>query len=398
MYIFYLGNGMGTLGLIIDPLYDAELQKEDTVVWDMTMRPWLELLPRPCWFFDSDKNTSVPETTSDWSLFAFMFLHRPLELTIVPIHPDRPEDYEKALACDMVMFFIYNESEAWTMATPEKWRRDQRFWNLPNIYPPRSWQRIVDRKRHCYRLLEQRGIPVLPWIFCSREEFDQGPESIYRTIASFARSLGAARIVLRPEFGSCMTGVRLLTMVDGALDAASREMVQEVISEYPGIYITKFITTFDDPGEYKVYFIGDEARYVYLLQTDLVSEKQIDILMEPQNCPHPEAVAFAKRVYRILPQLTMSDGTPVSRVLTRIDVVWDSERKTFFVNEIEAVPSFLTTQTQYVLEPAIGQQTWHVFREYLLRKKARTVQIPRTPVFLLVLLLAVVWVVQTKIE
>lgn len=320
-------------GFIHTPLTDIEVNfKRDGVPIDVEKRPWLKQISAD--FVVLDKHEK-PHTSGDVSLYYYIRWKYPdIPLVLMNPHTTSLHDMD---AHALNFYVTYNRGEAYTFDNHDQYVHACRLLSHDSILMPKGWQAIVDNKNNMYQYLTQHGIDVLPWLY-----FQNGKEtmSTMRTkIMQFMQEQGIQSVVVRPEYGSCTESVEMLSWED--VMGGDLYSLVRVLSSFPGVFITPFVSDFVDKGEYKVMFIGGKPYGVFKL-IQALDDSNDDPTITYISPSHPDVrvyVEYAEKVFATLPKLYIC-GKEWPIYYTRIDLVccWKGQ---MFVNEIEAVPSLL---------------------------------------------------------
>lgn len=321
-------------GLLYCPLLFNEINdKDDGIIYNTTQRPWLVNVP-PHYQLKNDKGVLC--TTTDISIYYYIKWKYPdVDFRLINPH-DKSTRYKQNR---LNFYFVYNKGEAFSFDTRTNYARACVMLDNDNVYPPPSWQHLVDHKQNMYEYLKDNNVNILPYVYISNLH-----ESPLKSLTDFLTTHKIQKFIVRPEYGT--TSKDILIRTDNDIhDKAFQTELHQLIHQYPGILVNQYIDGIQRFGEFKVYFVGDNPFCVYHLFQDVVTFEGTRELM--YNVNHPkvkDVVAYARNIFLKLPPFNMY-GVAYPRIITRIDVacclqnILQFEPSRFFVTEVESVPS-----------------------------------------------------------
>lgn len=354
-------------GLIYCPLIRNEIDnKDDGIVLDVASRPWLKHIPLK---FQARNEEGVMCTTSDISIYYYIkwkYPDAPLKLL------DPHVMTEKDIAANNLNFyFIYNRGEAYSFDIPYHYNRMCKLLDHPRVYPPPSWQQLVDHKQTMYDYLIKHQVNVLPYLYVTGVNIT----TALLKVTDFVEGRGYEKFILRPEYGTTSNDVFVHTISE--LDSNEfKENVQSLIRKYPGFIVTQFIHGVKKFGEFKVYFVGNKPFCVYHLFQSVTEEmKHIQKAYDPYDPVVADATRYATKIFAKLPPYLI-DNVEYPRIITRIDLacclqdaqVFDESK--LFVTEIESVPSLLGSLKEVFMDVAAAEQMYKIMMMDTFRRNA----------------------------
>lgn len=361
-------------GIIYTPLLETEVNvKNDGVPLDINQRPWLQNLPSN--FIVQDDNGDF-FTTGDVSLYYYIkWMYPQIDIKLLNPH----EITEADVAANKINFVItYNRGEAYSFDTYDNFLKINDILQHKSIYPPQSWQKLVDHKQNMYKYLQDNGVNVLPYRYYSSSDESIDVDDIIEDIEDYAEENDVEKIIIRPEFGTISNDIGVFDMDDLETEEFE-DYIDKVQDKYPGMIVTPFVEDFKTNGEFKVYFVGGRPFLVLKLlqsvETDEDGEEEgPDItLFNPSDPYVAQFVEYAQQVFARLPKITIGKDTQFPLIYTRIDLVCCYKGQ-IFLNEIEAVPSLLGPDKKEApfLDQSVGDQIVQVIQLYeMLDKKEK---------------------------
>jgi hypothetical protein len=251
--------------------------------------------------------------------------------------------------------------------------------NAGNVYPPYPYQKFINNKCTYYKYLADKKIPVAPTHCITKNKWLSRDSDAYTNkIISKIKANKWESIIAKPVYGQeSKDFAKFLTpKTPKGCDSCGDEFcnkpklkkyLSKNIPKYKSIIIQEYIPGFDaDNPEYRLYFI--DGIYAYcVVTTDSIVEtpKQEGGKYSVKKSDWDYLMKFGKRVMDSLPKFNLP-GLNKSPILTRIDVGTGLKDvpKSFFVNEVEFVPSLYIEDQNFPVVEEIAKSLVGVAFEY----------------------------------
>ena len=341
------------IGLLITPYKNEEMLKAEMIpITDQ--RPWLHSVHQKFIIEDKDEDTDwVPD---DISIYYYLKETYKNKHQIEYIMGNDPFVYDKVKQCDIVFLLIFDMLEAFHILSHSEFKEMKRTFMLPNVYPPFSFQNFINNKNKYYQYLMEKGVPVLPMVHVSSDEFKRNPQECVQRVLQITRGDEGA-FIGKPIFGQEKKDFEIFEK-----NVESYKLVkylERVTNLYDGCIFQPFVKYLAEKYEFRVYFVGD--RYIYTIRTQFIPFQGIFDLQFMTMEDDPELlkiVQFAKKVFSLLPELNMG-SKKVDKLVTRIDISCCFQTSQYFVSEVEFVPSLFSSEQKVVdlmIDQLIGEQ------------------------------------------
>ena len=258
-----------------------------------------------------------------------------------------------AKSCDVVFLLIFDILEAFHTLPTEKFERIQKVFSLPNVFPPYTYQKLVNHKNLYYDYLSKHGIRVVPTLYISSHEFLKDHHSCVEKVMTIPRG-DRNSFIGKPIYGQ--ESIDFYLFDEYTRPNHVHKYLERISALYKGCVFQPFIKSLSDDGEYRVFYIGDQ--YVYTIKTKFnsarsdIEEKHVTLETDKKL---KDVLKFTNKVFQSLPDLKVG-GKSIEKLMTRIDVncCYDGN---YFVSEIEFVPSlFMNTIDDLLIDKQLGDQ------------------------------------------
>ena len=258
-----------------------------------------------------------------------------------------------AKSCDVVFLLIFDILEAFHTLPKEKFERIQKVFSLPNVFPPYTYQKLVNHKNLYYDYLSEHGIRVVPTLYISSHEFLRDPHSCVEKVMTMSRG-DRNSFIGKPIYGQ--ESIDFYLFDEYTRPNHVHKYLERISALYKGCVFQPFIKSLLDDGEYRVFYIGNN--YVYTIKTKFDSTRTY---ITETHVTHrddkklKDVLKFTNKVFQSLPDLKVG-GKTMEKLMTRIDVncCYDGN---YFVSEIEFVPSlYINTVDNLFIDKQLGDQ------------------------------------------
>lgn len=258
-----------------------------------------------------------------------------------------------AKSCDVVFLLIFDILEAFHTLPREKFERIQKVFSLPNVFPPYTYQKLVNHKNLYYDYLSEHGIRVVPTLYISSHEFLRDPHSCVEKVMTMSRG-DRNSFIGKPIYGQ--ESIDFYLFDEYTRPNHVHKYLERISALYKGCVFQPFIKSLLDDGEYRVFYIGNN--YVYTIKTKFDSTRTY---ITETHVTHrddkklKDVLKFTNKVFQSLPDLKVG-GKTMEKLMTRIDVncCYDGN---YFVSEIEFVPSlYINTVDNLFIDKQLGDQ------------------------------------------
>ena len=278
---------------------------------------------------------------------------------------------------DIVFVVIYDLLESFHLANKSKFENYKSVLQKSrNIYPPYEYQKFINNKCTYYKYLADKKIPVAPTHCISRKKWlKRDADSYVSKLVNKINNNKWKSVIAKPVYGQESKDFAKFVKTDSCKECGISETqtksikkyLSRNIPKYKSIVIQEYIPGFDKSNpEFRTYFI--DGIYAYTVVT---TDKIVDTpTQEGGNFKIPAdkwryIQSFSKRVMDSLPKLDLP-GLLKSPILTRIDIGSGLEGvpHTFFVNEVEFVPSLYIEDQDFPVVEEIAKSLLEVAFEY----------------------------------
>lgn len=331
------GDQKMRIGILITPSMSSEQTKNELIPIN-DRRPWLHGLPDKYIILDDD---SEPNTTDDVSIGRYISARLGRNAKVTLIDPLSPHAIDIARSQHVVFLLIYDMLEAFHTLPKRLFRRVERLFRLPNVYPPWRFQRLINHKNFYYAYLRRRGVPVLPFLHLSKASFTTRPKAAVDAVMRFADA-HRGEIICKPVYGQ--ESIDFFQFGSPLESTRVEAHMEKMFKTYSGLVYQPFIENLQS-REYRVFFFGEQP--LYLVRTG--EEDGFTIMAKDARGKRAEIVRFAHTAVKALPPATFR-GVPVPRLLTRVDVACCYGDSRWFISELEFVPSLFVDWTEGMLK------------------------------------------------
>ena len=293
---------------------------------------------------------------------------------------------------DIVYIIIYDLLESFHLSDKSKFENFKHtLKNCDNVYPPYDYQKFINNKCTYYKYLAGKKIPVAPTHCISKNKWlkrdsDDYTNKLIRKIKSNKWDSIIAKPVYGQEskdFAKFVTKRKENCQIkpincdsgecENSIDCQKgriKKYLAKNIPKYKSIVIQEYIPGFDKSNpEFRTYFIDGIYAYTVVTTNTIVDTP----FQEGGNFKIPTQqwkyiLSFSKKVMDSLPKLELP-GIHRSPILTRIDIGSGLEGApyTFFVNEVEFVPSLYIEDQNFPVVEEIAKSLLEVAFEYHFR-------------------------------
>ncbi len=247
-----------------------------------------------------------------------------------------------------------------------------------NVYPPYKYQKFINNKCIYYKYLAKKGVPVAPTYCVSREKwFKRNPDKYVTNLLSKVKHNKWESIIAKPVYGQESIDFAKFKDCPGTSPGkCKRENLKKYLNKnipkYKSIVIQEYIKGFDkDNPEIRTYFINGIYRYSIVTTSKRVARPvQEGGTFKIPNENWNYIKKFSQSVMDLLPKLDLPGNS--SPILTRIDIGSGLEGApfTYFINEVEFVPSLYIEDQKYPVVEKISESLVEVAKLY------KTVSLP----------------------
>lgn len=280
----------------------------------------------------------------------------------------------------IVFVIIYDLLESFHLSDKSRFENYKNVLSSsPNIYPPYEYQKFINNKCTYYKYLARKKIPVAPTHCITRKKWlkrDTG-KYVSKLVKKINRNNWES-VIAKPVYGQESKDFAKFVKNDGCeecgitpkQESGIKKYLSKNLPKYKSIVIQEYIPGFDKSNpEFRTYFI--DGIYAYTVVT---TDKIVDTpVQEGGHFKIPSLqwnyiMKFSKRVMDSLPKLDMPKHLR-SPILTRIDIGSGLEGvpHTFFVNEVEFVPSLYIEDQDFPVVQELAKSLLEVAFEYRFR-------------------------------
>ena len=291
---------------------------------------------------------------------------------------------------DIVYIIIYDLLESFHLSDTSKFDTFKKtLKSCNNVYPPYEYQKFINNKCTYYKYLANKKLPVAPTHCITKQKWLKRDSDAY--VDKLVRKIKHNKwssVIAKPVYGqeskdfakfvtkkiekcendNCDSG-----QCSESIDCQKgriKKYLSKNIPKYKSIVIQEYIPGFDKSNpEYRTYFIDGIYAYT-VVTTDKIVETPIQ---EGGKYKIPQQqwnyiLRFSKKVMESLPKFDLP-GNLKNPILTRIDIGSGLEGVpfTFFVNEVEFVPSLYIEDQEFPVVEEIAKSLLEVAFEYKFR-------------------------------
>ena len=374
------------IGLVLN-YKKAEKRKDELLSINSKTKPWLRKAQEKMYkkhIIISDKGAYT--ISVDVALGVYLEYTYP-NVIIDYITPDEISS-KRFKQNDIVFILIYDLLEAFHLSDKTKfYKYKQALKTCKNVYPPYQYQKFINNKCIYYKYLFEKGIPVAPTYCISKLKwFSKNPDTYVKNLLSKIKNKKWDSFITKPVYGqeaigfskflSCNNTVKkcksekcFKTKVSNnksTLDCQKtkiKKYLTKNLIKYKNIVVQKYINGFDKKKpEIRTYYIN--GRYMYsIITTATVNTGMTEKtpIQEGGKYKIPDEEwnyirLFSQKVMDTLPKLNLS-GTMKHPLVTRIDIGSGLEGVpyTYFINEVEFVPSLFIYKTKTPVLETLAQ-------------------------------------------
>jgi len=292
---------------------------------------------------------------------------------------------------DIVYIVIYDLLESFHLSDHSKFENFKNtLKNCNNVYPPYKYQKFINNKCHYYKYLANKNIPVAPTHCISKKKWLKRDSDTYvDKLISKIKSNKWNSVIAKPVYGqeskdfakfvskqkcdppvNCDSGGGCENTID-CQKGRIKKYLSKNIPKYKSIVIQEYIPGFDKSNpEYRTYFIDGIYAYT-VVTTDTIVDTPVQEggKFKISSNQWNYIMWFSKKVMDSLPKFNLP-GNLKSPILTRIDIGSGLEGVpyTFFVNEVEFVPSLYIEDQNFPVVQEIAKSLLEVAFEYQFSK------------------------------
>ena len=299
------------------------------------------------------RNNGSKYVADDISIYYYLQYKYGKRHSFILIRGDDENIETIAKSCDVVFLLIFDILEAFHTLPREKFERIQKVFSLPNVFPPYTYQKLVNHKNLYYDYLSEHGIRVVPTLYISSHEFLRDPHSCVEKVMTMSRG-DRNSFIGKPIYGQ--ESIDFYLFDEYTRPNHVHKYLERISTLYKGCVFQPFIKSLLDDGEYRVFYIGN--KYVYTIKTKFDSTRTY---ITETHVTHrddkklKDVLKFTNKVFQSLPDLKVG-GKTMEKLMTRIDVNCCYDGK-YFVSEIEFVPSlYINTVDNLFIDKQLGDQ------------------------------------------
>jgi len=376
------------IGIVLN-YKNAEKKKDELL--NVKSFPWLNLANESCYKKFTILRKNVKHVPADVAIGIYLeSLNEPDSEVEIIVDYITPDDISTARfkKNDIVFIIIYDLLESFHLSDKTKFYNFKHtLMNSSNVYPPYDYQKFINNKCKYYSYLSKKGIPVAPTHCITKQKwYARDADRYVNKIISKIKSNHWESIIAKPVYGQESKDFAKFMATPNCnnnksdnkckltLDNEKKHLkryLSKNIPKYKSIVLQEYIPGFDkDNPEIRTYFLNGNYVYSIVTTSNLVerprqeggkypiSQKQWKYLM-----------SFSKKVMNKLPKLDLP-GELKHPILTRIDIGSGLEGApfTYFVNEVEFVPSLYIEDQDYPVVETIADSLLKVAMEYRFTK------------------------------
>uniref|UniRef100_A0A6C0AY71 ATP-grasp domain-containing protein n=1 Tax=viral metagenome TaxID=1070528 RepID=A0A6C0AY71_9ZZZZ len=368
----------------------AEMKKDE--LYCVKEHPWLKIANEKSYnslTITKKNKRCVPADVAIGVFLENLPKNEEIKITVDYITPDEIS-LERFRKNDIVFVIIYDLLECFHLSKGKQFETYKHaLKNADNVYPPYVYQKFINNKCAYYKYLAEKKIPVAPTHCISKKKWLKRDSDAYvDKLINKIKSNKWTAVIAKPVYGqeskdfakfvtkpkeecedNCDSGG-----CGDAIDCQKgriKKYLSKNIPKYKSIVIQEYIPGFDKSNpEFRTYFIDGIYAYT-VVTTDRIVDTPVQ---EGGNFKVPSdqwnyIMRFSKKVMETLPKFNLP-GNLKSPILTRIDIGSGLEGVpyTFFVNEVEFVPSLYIEDQDFPVVEEIAKSLLHVAMEYRFAK------------------------------
>ena len=372
------------IGIVLN-YKNAEKKKDELL--NVKSFPWLNLANESCYKKFTILRKNVKHVPADVAIGIYLeSLNEPNSEVEIIVDYITPDDISTARfkKNDIVFIIIYDLLESFHLSDKTKFYNFKHaLMNSSNVYPPYEYQKFINNKCKYYSYLSKKGIPVAPTHCITKQKwYARDADRYVNKIISKIKSNHWESIIAKPVYGqeskdfakfmatpNCNNNKndnKCKLTLDNEKNHLKRYLSKN-IPKYKSIVLQEYIPGFDkDNPEIRTYFLNGKYVYSIITTSNLVERPR----QEGGKYPIPPKqwkylMSFSKKVMDKLPKLDLP-GELKNPILTRIDIGSGLEGApfTYFVNEVEFVPSLYIEDQDYPVVETIADSLLKVAMEY----------------------------------
>ena len=377
------------IGIVLN--YKKAEQKKDEL-YCIDKYPWLGLAKDPKYnslTINKKGKTCVPADLAIGLFLESLPQNENVKIVIDYIQPD-DISAERFLKNDIVFIVIFDLLECFHLSKGNQFEKFKHaLKTCDNVYPPYNYQKFINNKCAYYRYLAEKKIPVAPTHCITKKKWlKRDSDSYVNKLVNKIKHNKWESVIAKPVYGqeskdfAKFVTEKPLNCDDGdcGIDSQKgriKKYLSKNIPKYKSIVIQEYIPGFDKSNpEYRTYFIDGIYAYT-VVTTDSLVETPVQ---EGGKFRVPAAqwkyiMRFSKKVMDTLPKFGLP-GLHRNPILTRIDIGSGLEGApyTFFVNEVEFVPSLYIEDQEFPVVEELAKSLLEVAFEYHFLKAAPKVK------------------------
>lgn len=340
-----------SIGIILTLSFEDEITKNEIIEIDTIKRPWLSNVHPSFVISHNDKHY----VSDDVSIGYFIKNSTNVPVNFIMLDSATAE---KEIQTNVVNFLvIYDLLEAFHTLPEHKFKKVQYLLKQPNVYPPFDYQYFVNHKPVYYEYLRSKGVPVLPSVHITYEEFQSNRDSAMERVINLEKG-DQGKIICKPVYGQ--EGKGYIEFHGNVKPSRIEAELEQMFRIYKGVIFQPYVDSFRS-NEYKFVFVGNELTYCMAMNFVDYDHKVI------KESDRPDVFTFAKNVFSKLPKIQVN-GVEIPRLLTRVDVGCCYKSSTgYFLSEVEFVPSLFIDYPEVnalQIDKLLGQQMLVVFESF----------------------------------
>jgi len=371
----------------------AEMKKDELCCVNSKDKPWLRLANDNKYnnLAISKKNKRcVPADVAIGIFLESLPQNEDIKIIIDYITPDEIS-VSRFHQNDIVYVIIYDLLESFHLSDKSKFENFKHaLKNSDNVYPPYEYQKFINNKCNYYKYLAAKKIPVAPTHCISKKKWlkRDSDEYVDKLVRKVKQNKWTS-IIAKPVYGQESKDFEKFVTKDkckdkpvncdsgeckDAIDCQKgriKKYLAKNIPKYKSIVIQEYIPGFDKSNpEFRTYFIdGIYAYTVVTTDTIVATPTQENGTFKVPAEQWKYIMSFSKKVMDSLPKFDLP-GNLKSPILTRIDIGSGLEGVpyTFFVNEVEFVPSLYIEDQDFPVIEEIAKSLLEVAFEYRFAK------------------------------
>jgi len=363
----------------------AEKKKDELLSINSRKMPWLALAKKKEYRQFIILRNKKPHVPADVAIGLYLESKYP-NVKVDYITPDQIST-RRFKKNHIVFVIIYDLLESFHLSDKKKFAIYKlALKNSNNVYPPYKYQKFINNKCTYYKYLSKKGIPVAPTYCISREKwFARNPDQYINKLIAKVKHNKWESIIAKPVYGQeSLDFAKFISCspVNGlsCKKLQIKKYLSKNIPKYKSIVIQEYIAGFDKNNpEIRTFFINGVYKYSIVTHS---RTNGIQPVQEggPYKLPDKDYNYIRKLSQLVMDSLPKLDlpGNLRNPILTRIDIGSGLEGvpMTYFINEVEFVPSLYIEQidnTKYPIIEEIGNSLVQVGVEYY--KKGNTAKV-----------------------